>query len=146
MRLQATVGEQGANCPGSAFATAAGTTTGSVSTTPTTSTPSYTPPPGTPRADAGAEIDAAPGARVRLDGSESTDPDGGELRYSWRQVLGWSGIYRTAVALEGADTARPTFTAPAGPYTLDILVFRLTVTDPEGKTDSKRRAVTLVDV
>ena len=136
VRLQATVGEQGASCPASAFATAAGTTTGSVSTTPTTSTPIYTPPPGTPRADAGPEIEAAPGAVVTLDGSGSTDPDGGELRYSWRQVLGWSGIYRTAVALEGADTARPSFTAPAGPYTLDILVFRLTVTDPEGKTDT----------
>ncbi len=98
--------------------------------------PTSTPRPGVPRADAGSEIEAAPGSRVRLDGSGSTDPDGGELRYSWRQVLGWSGIYRTAVELEGADTARPSFTAPAGPYTLDILVFRLTVTDPEGKTDT----------
>ena len=145
VRLQATVGEQGASCPASAFATAAGTTTGSVSTTPTTSTPIYTPPPGTPRADAGPEIEAAPGAVVTLDGSGSTDPDGGELRYSWRQVLGWSGIYRTAVALEGADTARPSFTAPAGPYTLDILVFRLTVTDPEGKTDTASVWVTVGD-
>ena len=141
VRLQATVGGQGANCSPSAFATAAGTTTAAPVTPPagggsTTSTPIYTPPPGTPRADAGSEIEAAPGARVRLDGSGSTDPDGGELRYSWRQMLGWSGIYRTAVALEGAETARPTFTAPAGPYTLDILVFRLTVTDPEGKTDT----------
>ncbi len=48
-------------------------------------------------------------------------------------MLGWSGIYNTAVDLEDTDTARPTFTAPAGP---DILVFRLTVTDPEGKTDT----------
>ncbi len=107
--------------------------------------PTSTPRPGVPRADAGSEIEAAPGSRVRLDGSGSTDPDGGELRYSWRQVLGWSGIYRTAVALEGADTARPSFTAPAGPYTLDILVFRLTVTDPEGKTDTDSVWVTVGD-
>ncbi len=142
VRLQATVGVQGANCPGSAFATAAGTTTGSVSTPPTPSTPISTPPPGTPRAKAGAEIEAAPGARVRLDGSGSTDPDGGELRYAWRQVLGWSSLYHTAVELEDPDTARPSFTAPGGP---DILVFRLTVTDPEGKTDTASVWVTVRD-
>ncbi len=66
-----------------------------------------------PTADAGADQTVAAGATVNLDGTGSSDPDAGDtLDYTWTQTGG------TAVTLTGADTATPSFTAPAGPATL----------------------------
>ncbi len=87
-------------------------------------------PGGPPLANAGADRTATTGASVELDGSGSSDPDGDALTFSWAGP----------VALTGADTARPSFTAPATAQSLD---FTLTVTDPSGRsaTDTVRVAV-----
>jgi hypothetical protein len=63
---------------------------------------------------------------VSLDGSGSSDSDGGIASYSWSQTEG------TAVSLTAADTAAPSFTAPAS----GSLSFELTVTDNHGFTDT----------
>ena len=80
-----------------------------------------------PVADAGDDVEVDPGTRVTLDGSRSTDADGGPLRFAWRQTGG------ARVTLSGADRPRLSFTAPTGPASLS---FRLTVTDPDGLSSS----------
>jgi PKD domain len=70
--------------------------------------------PGAPFADAGPDQTVASEALVQLDGTESSDPDGDPLTYSWFQIAGPS------VTLEGADTATPSFTALAGPESLEL--------------------------
>ena len=77
----------------------------------------------TPTADAGPAQRVDTGASVTLDGSGSSDPDGTIAGYAWTQPSG------TTVALTGADTAGPTFTAPA---TAATLTFSLIVTDNDG--------------
>jgi len=59
-----------------------------------------------PIANAGPNQSVASGAAVALDGSQSFDPDGQPLTYAWTQASG------TTVALAGASTAHPIFTAP----------------------------------
>ena len=81
-------------------------------------------------------MDADPGERVTLDGSESTDPNGDRLSFAWEQTAG------ETVVLSGADTARLSFTAPAGSA---VLTFRLTVTDPDGLTDTDDVSVVVGD-
>ncbi|MBL8951968.1 MAG: proprotein convertase P-domain-containing protein [Myxococcaceae bacterium] len=87
-------------------------------------------PNGAPLANAGPDLTATTLATVTLDGSGSSDPDGDALVYQW------SG----PVTLAGANTAHPTFTAPATAQTLELT---LTVTDPSGlfATDTVRVAV-----
>lgn len=80
-----------------------------------------------PIADAGNDVEADPGERVTLDGSQSTDPNGDRLTFAWVQTEG------ETVALSGADSVRVSFTAPAAS---DVLIFRLTVTDSNGLTDA----------
>src|SRR5262245_39646948 len=79
-----------------------------------------------PLADAGADLEVIGGDRVQLDGAASSDDDGDALRFSWAQTDG------TPVALTGAATASPTFTAPNEDVTLE---FELTVTDGRGGED-----------
>jgi hypothetical protein len=62
---------------------------------------------------------------VTLDGRGSSHPGGSALRYQWDQTYG------RPVALVGARTATPTFTAPEGPAEVR---FRLIVRDAEGRT------------
>ncbi|RXJ72823.1 hypothetical protein CS022_13270 [Veronia nyctiphanis] len=75
-----------------------------------------------PNADAGDNQDVASDTLVKLDGTNSADPDGILVRYYWRQVRGpW-------VKLSGRHSPSASFTAP------DVseetrLVFRLTVKD-----------------
>jgi K319L-like, PKD domain len=78
-----------------------------------------------PTADAGPDQTVAPGALVTLDGTGSTDPEDEALTYAWTQLSG------PAVTLTGADTANPTFTAPAS----GTLEFQLEVCD-EANPDS----------
>ena len=90
-----------------------------------------------PVADAGDDVEADPGARVTLDGTKSTDPDGGRLTFAWTQTAG------ERVTLSGADSARLSFTAPAA---AGVLTFRLTVTDPDGMSHSDEVTVLVDDV
>ena len=71
---------------------------------------------------------------VMLDGSASTDPDGDAVTYAWTQTLG------TMVTISGAATMRASFTAPE---VGGALTFHLTVSDPDGLTDSDTVTVTM---
>ncbi len=75
-----------------------------------------------PIANAGADqINRDCGATISLDGTASVDPDGGTLTYQWTQTAG------AAVTLAGANTATPSFLAPAA--STATYTFTLTVTD-----------------
>ena len=87
-----------------------------------------------PMADAGENGEADPGTTVALDGSGSTDPDGDALTFAWSQTSG------EAVTLEGANTATPSFEAPAAP---GVLTFRLMVRDSHDLTASDTVMVTV---
>jgi alpha-tubulin suppressor-like RCC1 family protein len=80
-----------------------------------------------PVAEASGPAAVNEGSLVSLDGSTSFDPDGDPIMsIVWEQVAG------PPVALNGADTATPSFTAPllaGGIGSADILTFRLSVSD-----------------
>jgi FG-GAP repeat/PKD domain len=79
-----------------------------------------------PVADAGGDQGVNEGSPVVLSGSFSYDPDSDPLTFRWTQISG------TPVALSGADTDSPTFTAPVLPGStgsVSILTFALTVSD-----------------
>ncbi|MEM9599649.1 MAG: PKD domain-containing protein [Pseudomonadota bacterium] len=76
-----------------------------------------------PTADAGATQTVDGATPVTLNGSGSVDGDGDMLTYVWTQVSG------PAVTLTGANTAAPTFTAPAKTNAQQSIVFELTVSD-----------------
>ena len=87
-----------------------------------------------PVAAAGADQIAAAGARITLDGSGSTDPDGTIASYAWVQTAG------DAVVLDDADTATPAFDAPSTSAE-QTLIFRLTVTDDDAAMSSDEVSV-----
>lgn len=76
-----------------------------------------------PTADAGPDQIAPGSSTVTLDATGSTDPDGDLLSYAFTQVSG------PAVVLTGANTAQPTFTAPAKTGAAQTLVFEVQVSD-----------------
>ena len=90
-----------------------------------------------PVADAGPDQDVKEGDPVTLDGTGSTDPDGGIASYAWTQTDG------TMVTLSGAGTATATFTAPD---VNETLTFQLTVTDDDdlASTDTVDITVTIL--
>jgi hypothetical protein len=91
-----------------------------------------------PVANAGSNRNGvSSGSLVTLDGTGSTDPEGLALTYSWSQVAG------TSVTLTGATTATPSFTTPLTAVGLS-LGFRLTVTDPQGKTATSNVSVVVL--
>lgn len=78
-----------------------------------------------PTADAGTDRTVVEGRTVRLQATNSTDPDGQSLSYEWAQVSGPN------VSVSDAGSASPTLTVP------DVserrtLIFALTVTDEDG--------------
>ena len=84
-----------------------------------------------PTANAGPDqqVEAAQGAIVTLDGTQSNDPNGDPLNYSWSIVSFENLAGMTApspVSLVGADTAMPSFevTVPGelGTYTIELTV------------------------
>ena len=87
-----------------------------------------------PIADAGPDQQIAVGTLVTLDGSASSDPEEGELTYSW-------AVGRTpgpAVILSDSTAVQPTFTPPeSGEY-----VFALVVSD--GTNSSLQAVVTIL--
>jgi hypothetical protein len=92
-----------------------------------------------PLADAGPNQIVNQGAFVRLDGTRSYDPDGGVITsYRWQQISG-----NPIVTLSGANTATPTFIAPAT-LTDTTLTFQLTVTDSDGGASSSNTVNVLI--
>lgn len=91
-----------------------------------------------PVANAGADQRVSPGQSVTLDPSGSSDPDTGDvLSFAWEQVEG------STVSLSDAGAGRRTFLAPSPVGTDDTLMFRLTVTDDGGLTDTDTVAITV---
>ena len=86
-----------------------------------------------PVANAGTNTTSPADAKVTLDGSASTDPDGDALTYAWAQTSG------PAVQLAGATTVKPTFT----PTETGLYTFGLTVTDPKGLSSAASVSVTV---
>jgi cysteine-rich repeat protein len=96
-------------------------------------------PDGPPNADAGVAFSVNEAQAVALDGSHSNDPDNDPLTFAWVQIGG------TSVALVGANTSQPTFTAPAVAFGGETLTFQLTVT-ANGLTDTDTVSVSVVNV
>jgi len=90
----------------------------------------YDPAVNKPVANAGPDWLAPEGALVRLDGSQSYDPDGTVVSYLWEQA---SGI---PVTLSDASTMYPYFYAPLIDSNEEMLCFLLTVTDDNLIQDS----------
>jgi hypothetical protein len=108
--------------------------------------PLLSPPPapicavvGVPIANAGPEQTVASGANVTLQGSGSNGL--APYSYSWTQIGG------TPVALTGALTANPTFTAPLVPFgsSQAQLTFQLVVTDSNGASSAPAQVWILVN-
>lgn len=99
----------------------------------TTEASNATPPVNTPPvANAGPDQSVDQYSIVHLDGSASSDADGDPLTYSWSVVSGPS-----YVALTGASTATPSFTAASvGTYVLSLTVY-------DGRASSKLDTVTV---
>ena len=94
-----------------------------------------------PAADAGPNQHVQEGDTVTLDGTNSTDPDGGDdtLTYSWSQTSG-----SPAVSLENANTTSPTFRAPQTGSTA-TLEFTLTASDDSLSNGTDTVTVTVYD-
>ena len=71
---------------------------------------------------------------VTLDGSNTINPDGYPLTFSWTQTGG------TPVTLDDSTAEKPTFTAPGDASTL---TFQLTVSDTRGKSSSDTVTITV---
>lgn len=84
--------------------------------------PENNPPEARARANPATTVE---GTKVTLDGSESFDPDGDNLAYSWAQSAG------PAVVLSSNTAPKPSFTAPTIPGNdpSTTLSFSLTVSD-----------------
>lgn len=97
--------------------------------------------PGTnraPTANAGIDQHATAGNEVRLDASESTDPDGDALNYEWEVVSYPDG---GLPVLDDVVSPTPTFTPTrAGTYE-----FRVIVADGKGETATDSVIITVAD-
>ena len=92
-----------------------------------------------PVANAGSDQkNIVEGDIVRLDGSNSYDPDSGVIQsYSWTQISG------VAVTLSNSSAVKPTFVAPYVGTSGDSLIFRLVVTDAGGLQSSDQCIVSV---
>ncbi len=90
-----------------------------------------------PIANAGPDQTVGLATLVKLDGSQSSDPDGSIVKYAWSQTGG------SHVTLAGANTATPSFTTPATLQGQAPLVFKLTVTDNKNATGTDTVKITL---
>ena len=107
-------------------AIAANANSGIVATSPSCNT--------APVANAGADLNVNTGVNVSLNGGASSDPNGDSLNYAWVETSS------AGVTLTNANTATPSFTAPATAMTL---TFQLTVSDNAGATATDTVNVTV---
>ena len=77
----------------------------------------------TPTADAGPDQNVDEETTVRLDGSNSSDPDDGIEFHRWKQIAG------TSVSLSDPEAVQPTLLVPRVGPDGDSFTFELTVTD-----------------
>lgn len=77
------------------------------------------------------------GTSVILNGDSSHDPDGDLIGFKWEQISG------PRVTLNGDNTSRATFIAPKV-YSNTTILFKLTVTDQNGLSDSKTVQITVI--
>jgi len=90
----------------------------------------------TPTADAGPDQNVDEETTVRLDGSNSSDPDDGIEFHQWKQIAGPS------VSLSNPTDDQPTFTSPSVVDSKSkSLKFELTVTDFGGLKDTDTTVV-----
>jgi len=80
-----------------------------------------------PIADAGPDQKVDEGTVVKLNGINSSDPEGGPLSYLWEQTNG------SIVVLSNPELAQPSFAAPDVGPNGESLLFRLTITDNQGQ-------------
>lgn len=92
-----------------------------------------------PEAEAGENQTVDEGKSVKLEASESSDPEGEELSYEWKQTSGES------ITLSNPNTASPTFVTPTIDNTGITLTFELTVTDSGGLMDSDQVSINVND-
>jgi chitinase len=92
-----------------------------------------------PEANAGKNQLAVEGSQVILDGSKSKDRDGKIESYRWQQIIGPI----TKVALDNPNNIEANFISPQVSHDT-ILVFKLTVTDDKGSSNSAITAVKVV--
>ncbi len=95
-----------------------------------------------PVARSSADFAANENTLVQLDGSGSSDPDGGALTFSWRQLE----VVGAPVALTGATTATPSFIAPEAAVAGTVLTLELSVADPDGDVGVTQVRVTVQNV
>lgn len=93
-----------------------------------------------PLAEAGDNQTASEGSGVTLDATQSQDPDGDALTYSWEQLSGPS------VEVSDPSSATPTFTAPLVSLGGATLVFRLIVNDGALSSDPDTVTITIQDL
>lgn len=92
-----------------------------------------------PVADAGTNQKVKEAETVTLDGSQSSDVDGTIAEFEWNQSSGPS------ITLYSTDTETPYFTAPDVNNNEVYLIFKLTVTDDFGLTDTATCVVEIID-
>jgi hypothetical protein len=90
-----------------------------------------------PEANAGKNQIVVEGSQVILDGSKSKDRDGKIESYHWQQIIGPS------IALDNVNDIKMSFISPAVNQDTKM-VFKLTVTDDKGSSDSAITAVKVV--
>ena len=90
------------------------------------------------------DIDAVPGATVKLSVAGSSDPDGDKLAYSWWQYKD-PGTYKGEAEIRDADRATAFVRIPADAKSGDTLHFVAEVTD-SGKPPLTRYARVIVTV
>ena len=89
----------------------------------------------------GPDLVVNSGSFVTLDGSSShsSSPDGNPITFTWMQIAG------APVVLNGANTFQASFTAPTV-STDTTMLFKLTVTDQYGLSDSKTVQIKVIPI